>query len=378
VSHFKIQTTDRTARAGVIHTPHGDIQTPFFMNVGTAATVKGGISAQDLRDVGCKVMLSNTYHLHIRPGDELIARLGGLRKFCGWHGPMLTDSGGFQVFSLAKTRKIREEGVYFSSHRDGAKIFMGPEESMQIQANLGATIAMAFDECVAAGASREYMVQSCAMTTRWLERCIAKLERLRQLPATIFPQQMLFGINQGGTFLDLRVEHMKRIADFDLPGYAVGGLAVGETAEQMYSVLDTVVPHMPYHKPRYLMGVGTPLNLLEAVRRGVDMFDCIMPSRNARHGSLFTWKGRMTINQEKYKDDPRPIDEDCPCPACTQFSRAYIRHLFKANELLGGRLCVLHNLHFYNHFMDTMREAIVAGEFDAFYNDYVDVLGVLL
>ena len=367
---FELKKKEKRARRGVLHTVHGDIQTPVFMNVGTSAAIKGGISSQDLREINCQVELSNTYHLHIRPGDELIDRMGGLHKFMNWSGPILTDSGGFQVFSLAKLRKITEEGVRFQSHMDGARIFMGPEESMQIQSHLGSTIAMAFDECVENPATYKYVKASSERTIRWLERCKKEMERLNSLETTINRNQLLFGINQGGTYEDLRVENMQAIAEFDLPGYAIGGLAVGEETETMYNIIDAVEPHMPTEKPRYLMGVGTPVNILEAVWRGVDFFDCVMPSRNARHGNLFTWHGKMNINNERYFDDAKPIDENCNCPACRLYSRAYIRHLFKAREALGMRLCVLHNLYFYNELMSKIREALDEGRYEEFYNKY--------
>lgn len=371
---FKIIKTEGRARRGVFETSHGDIHTPVFMNVGTSAAIKGGVSTMDLREIKCQVELSNTYHLHIRPGDKLIKELGGLHKFFNWDGPILTDSGGFQVFSLAKLRKITEEGVAFQSHMDGKKIFMGPEESMQIQSNLGSDIAMAFDECVENPAEYTYAKNSCERTTRWLARCITELDRLNSLPDTVNPKQMLFGINQGCTYADLRIEHMKQIAEFDLPGYAIGGLAVGEPAPVMYEMIDTVEPFMPKDKPRYLMGVGTPVNILEAVHRGIDFFDCVMPSRNARHANLFTWKGKLNLNNEKFYNDPRPIDEDCDCPVCRNYSRAYIRHLFKAREMLGMRLCVLHNLYFYNDLMERIRKEIEQGTFETFYNEYREVL----
>ena len=371
---FKILKTEGNARRGEFETAHGTIQTPVFMNVGTSAAIKGGVSTMDLREIKCQVELSNTYHLHIRPGDKLIKELGGLHKFFNWDGPILTDSGGFQVFSLAKLRKITEEGVAFQSHMDGKKIFMGPEESMQIQSNLGSDIAMAFDECVENPAEYLYSKRSCERTTRWLERCVKELARLNAQPDVVNPHQMLFGINQGCTYHDLRIEHMKQIAQFDLPGYAIGGLAVGEPAEVMYDIIETVEPFMPKDKPRYLMGVGTPVNILEAVHRGVDFFDCVMPSRNARHANLFTWKGKLNLNNEKFFNDPRPIDEDCNCPVCRSYSRAYIRHLFKAREMLGMRLCVLHNLYFYNELMEKIREALDNGTFESFYNQYREVL----
>jgi len=375
---FTLQKTDGNARVGLLETVHGAVKTPVFMNVGTSATVKGGVAMDDLMQIKCKIELSNTYHLHIRPGDEIIRDLGGLHKFCGWDGPILTDSGGFQVFSLAKLRKIKEEGVYFSSHLDGARIFMGPEESMQIQSNLASTIAMAFDECIPADVDRGYVERSCAMTVRWLERCVRELDRLNAAEGIINPNQVLFGINQGGVHRDLRIENMQRIAEFDLPGYAIGGLAVGESAEAMYDVLDTVVPEMPHEKPRYLMGVGTPNNILEAVRRGIDMFDCVMPSRNARHGSIFSWNGRMNLQNEKYKTDGRPIDENCACPVCQKYSRAYIRHLFRAHEVLGGRLCVMHNLYFYNDLMERIIDAIEAGQYEQFYNKYSPIFAKMI
>lgn len=373
---FNIINTEGKARRGVLHTVHGDIQTPVFMDVATSAAVKGGISTMDLRDVNCAVALSNTYHLHIRPGDELIGKLGGLRKFFNWDGPVLTDSGGFQVFSLAKLRKITEEGVQFASHIDGKRIFMGPEESMRIQSNLASTIAMAFDECIENPATYEYVKQSCERTLRWLYRCKTEMDRLNNLPDTINPHQILFGINQGGTYEDLRIEHMKAIRELDLMGYAIGGLAVGEETAEMYRIIEAVEPYMPTDKPRYLMGVGTPLNLLEAVYRGIDFFDCVMPSRNARHGNLFTWNGRIYILNEKFYDDDRPFDENCNCPACRHYSRAYIRHLFKAKETLGMRLAVLHNLYFYNSLMGEIRKAIENNEYESFYKKYIDILGV--
>ena len=346
------------ARRGEFVTPHGIIQMPAFMNVATAGAIKGAVSALDLKELKCQVQLCNTYHLHLRPGDETVKKLGGVRKFTGWDGPVLTDSGGFQVFSLAKLRNIREEGVTFASHVDGRKIFMGPEESMRIQSNLGSTIAMAFDECVENPATYEYAKASCERTARWLERCKREMARLNSLEDTINPQQLLFGINQGCTFEDLRVEHMKRIADLDLDGYAIGGLAVGEPTEEMYRIIEAVEPFMPEGKIRYLMGVGTPANILEAVRRGVDLFDCVMPSRNARHGHAFTSEGCRNLLNAKYELDPRPIEEGCQCPACRSYSRAYIRHLLKAKEMLGMRLCTLHNLYFYNTMMKEIRDAI--------------------
>jgi len=372
---FKVLKTDGRARRGVMETVHGTIQTPVFMNVGTCAAIKGGISTTDLKELKCQVELSNTYHLHIRPGDKLIHDLGGIHKFFNWDKPVLTDSGGFQVFSLAKLRKIKEEGVYFASHIDGKRIFMGPEESMQIQSNLASTIAMAFDECIENPAPYEYTKQSCDRTVRWLVRCKNEMKRLNSLPTTINKNQLLFGINQGSTYEDLRVEHMKQIAELDLDGYAIGGLAVGEATEDMYRIIDVVEPHMPKDKPRYLMGVGTPCNILEAVHRGVDFFDCVMPSRNARHGNLFTWHGKMNIMNEKYISDSRPIDENCGCPACRDYSRAYIRHLLKAKEALGMRLCVLHNLYFYNDLMEKIRAAMDGDYFESFYQKYRNILG---
>ncbi len=371
---FKILKQEGKARRGVFHTVHGDIQTPVFMNVGTCAAIKGGISTMDLLDVRCQVELSNTYHLHLRPGDELIHKMGGIHKFFNWDRPVLTDSGGFQVFSLAQLRKITEEGVKFASHIDGKRIFMGPEESMRIQSNLASTIAMAFDECIENPAEYNYTKRSCERTTRWLYRCRAELDRLNQLESTINKEQLLFGINQGSTYADLRVEHMKAIAELELPGYAIGGLAVGESAEEMYETIEIVEPHMPKDKPRYLMGVGTPANILEAVHRGVDFFDCVMPSRNARHGNIFTWHGKMNLLNEKYISDPRPIDENCGCPACRHYSRSYIRHLFKAKETLGMRLAVLHNLYFYNELMEQIRLALDEDRFESFYSGYRELL----
>ena len=371
---FTLLKTEGAARRGRFVTPHGVIETPVFMNVATCGAIKGGLSAYDLREVGCQVMLSNTYHLHIRPGDRLIHDLGGLQKFTGWDGPLLTDSGGFQVFSLASLRKIREEGVYFASHVDGRRIFMGPEESMQIQSNLASTIAMAFDECIENPAEYKYVKASCDRTARWLERCRREMDRLNSLEDTLNPEQMLFGINQGSTYEDLRIEHMKRIREIDCAGYAIGGLAVGESAEEMYRIIEAVEPYMPKDKPRYLMGVGTPQNILEAVHRGVDFFDCVMPSRNARHGNLFTWHGKMNVMNEKYADDSRPIDEGCGCEACKHHSRAYIRHLIKAKESLGMRLAVTHNLYFYNDLTRKIREALDGGYFESFYQKYHDLL----
>ncbi len=372
---FKLLKKENRARRGEFKTVHGTVQTPAFMNVATSAAIKGGISAPDLKDLHCQVMLCNTYHLHVRPGDQLIRRLGGLHRLARWDGPILTDSGGFQVFSLASLRKIEEEGVYFSSHVDGKKIFMGPEESMQIQSNLGSTIAMAFDECVENPAEYSYAKASCERTTRWLKRCRTELNRLNSLPDTINKNQLLFGINQGCTFQDLRAEHMKAIAELDLDGYAIGGLAVGEPAEVMYEIIDTVEQFMPQEKPRYLMGVGTPVNILEGVERGVDLFDCVMPSRNARHGHLFTSRGIINIQNQKYEDDLKPIDEECGCPVCSNFSKAYIRHLIKAKEMLGQRLCVMHNLYFYNTLMEKIRDALDNGRFSAFKAEQVELLG---
>ncbi len=360
---YELLKRDGAARRGRLHTVHGVIETPVFMNVGTAAAIKGAVSTEDLERIGTQVELSNTYHLHVRPGDQIIRKLGGLHKFMSWEKPILTDSGGFQVFSLAGLRRIKEEGVYFNSHIDGKKIFMGPEESMQIQSNLASTIAMAFDECPSSVADREYMERSVARTTRWLERCKREMDRLNSLNDTINRHQMLFGINQGGVYEDIRISHAKEIADMDLDGYAVGGLAVGESHEEMYRILDAVVPHLPQEKPIYLMGVGTPANILEAVDRGVDFFDCVYPSRNGRHGHVYTKQGKRNLFNAKYELDERPIEEGCQCPACRRYSRAYIRHLLKAKEMLGMRLCVLHNLYFYNHLMEEIRQAIEEGRF---------------
>ena len=371
---YELLKQEGSAKRAVFHTVHGDIQTPVFMNVGTVAAIKGAVSTMDLKEIKCQVELSNTYHLHVRPGDKLIKEMGGLHKFMVWDRPILTDSGGFQVFSLAGLRKIKEEGVYFHSHVDGAKIFMGPEESMQIQANLGSTIAMAFDECVENPAQHDYSKASCERTTRWLKRCKDEMARLKHEGISVNPDQLLFGINQGCTFADLRVEHMKQIADLDLDGYAIGGLAVGEPAEVMYEMISEVEPYMPKDKIRYLMGVGTPGNMIEAVSRGVDLFDCVMPSRNARHGHLNTWGGIINIKNAKYERDERPIDPTCGCPACRNYSRAYIRHLFKAEEILGMRLAVMHNLWFYNHLMERIRDELDAGTFTAFHDKYVKLL----
>lgn len=372
---LKVMKKEGNARRGVLETVHGTVQTPAFMNVGTCGAIKGGISSYDLMDLKCQVELCNTYHLHLRPGDKLIKELGGLHRFMGWERPILTDSGGFQVFSLAGLRKIKEEGVYFSSHIDGKRIFMGPEESMQIQSNLGSTIAMAFDECVENPSTWEYSAQSCNRTVRWLYRCKEEMARLNALSDTINPHQMLFGINQGCVYEDLRIKHMQEIAKLDLDGYAIGGLAVGEPAEDMYRIIEATEPFMPQDKPRYLMGVGTPVNILEAVHRGVDLFDCVMPSRNARHGHLFTWSGVRNIMNAKYERDVSPVDEDCDCPTCRKFSRAYLRHLFKANEMLAMRLAVMHNLYFYNTLMEKIRDALDSGTFEEFYKENVNILG---
>ena len=372
---YKLIKQEGSARRGEFTTPHGTVQMPAFMNVATCGAIKGGLSALDFKTIDTQVMLSNTYHLHLRPGDETVKKLGGLHKMTNWDGVILTDSGGFQVFSLAKLRNIKEEGVYFNSHIDGRRIFMGPEESMQIQSNLGSTIAMAFDECVANPSEYSYTKDSTHRTTRWLERCIKKMDELNNLDDTINKEQMLFGINQGGVYKDLRVEHMKVIREFDLPGYAIGGLAVGETAETMYEIIDAVEPFAPKDKPRYLMGVGTPVNIIEGVYRGIDLFDCVMPSRNARHGHLFTWEGIININNAKYELDDSPIDKTCTCPTCQNFSRAYIRHLMKANEMLGMRLAVMHNLHFYNHLMERIREELDNGTYTQFYLKYREILG---
>ena len=371
---FKVLHTNGKARRGEFRTVHGTVQTPVFQNVGTLAAIKGAVSTMDLKEIGCQIELSNTYHLHLRPGDKIVHQMGGLHKFMNWDRPILTDSGGFQVFSLAGLRKITEEGVSFSSHIDGRHIFMGPEESMQIQSNLASTIAMAFDECIENPSPREYVKNSIDRTYRWLERCKTEMDRLNKLDTTINKQQMLFGINQGGVFEDLRVEHMKRIAKLDLPGYAIGGLAVGESHEEMYHILDVVLPHAPEDRPRYLMGVGTPSNIIEAVARGVDFFDCVIASRNARHAFIFTKHGTMNLLNQKYETDLRPIDETCGCPACKNYSRAYIRHLFKAKEMLGMRLCVLHNLYFYNHLMEDIRLAIEEDRFDRYRAENVEKL----
>ncbi len=372
---YKLLKTEGAARRGVFETVHGTVQTPAFMNVATAGAIKGAVSAYDLKDLKCQVQLCNTYHLHLRPGDETVEKLGGIRKFTGWDGPVLTDSGGFQVFSLAKLRSIKEEGVTFASHIDGRRIFMGPEESIRIQSRLGSTIAMAFDECVENPAEYGYAQNSCARTARWLERCKAEMERLNSQEGTLNPRQMLFGINQGCTFEDLRIEHMKRIAALGCDGYAIGGLAVGETAEEMYSIIEAVEPYMPKDKIRYLMGVGTPVNILEAVRRGVDLFDCVMPTRNARHGHAFTMEGCRNLLNAKYTLDEAPLDESCGCPVCQKFSRAYIHHLFKAGEMLAMRLTVMHNLYFYNSLLEKIRGALDKGEFESFYRQYKEALG---
>ena len=363
------------ARLGEFETVHGTVQTPVFMNVGTAGAIKGAVSADDLKTLGCQVLLCNTYHLHVRPGDKLVAEAGGLHKFVHWDRPILTDSGGFQVFSLAQFRKIKEEGVTFNCHLDGHRIFMGPEESMQIQANLGSTIAMAFDECVENPAEYGYAKKSCERTYRWLVRCRTELDRLKETGVAVNPKQMLWGINQGCTFEDLRQTHMKNIATLDLDGYAIGGLAVGESAEEMYRIIEAVEPFMPKNKPRYLMGVGTPVNILEAVYRGVDFFDCVMPSRNARHGHLFTSKGIINIKNEKYAHDFSPIDENCECPVCKTYSKAYVRHLIKADEMLGMRLAVMHNLFFYNDLTAKIRQALAEGRYEEFYREQREVLG---
>ena len=371
---FRIIKTEGLARRGEFTCPHGTVQTPVFMNVGTQAAIKGALSAADLEKLGTQIELSNTYHLHLRPGDEIIKQLGGLHRFMTWNGPILTDSGGFQVFSLAGLRKISEEGVTFASHIDGRRIFMGPEESMRIQSNLGSDIAMAFDECVENPAPYDYAKQSCERTYRWLIRSKAELERLNALPGAVNPGQVLFGINQGATFADLRVEHMKRIAELELPGYAIGGLAVGEPTETMYEILEAVEPFAPKDKPRYLMGVGTPSNLIEGVARGIDFFDCVMPARNARHAKLFTWQGAINLKNAKYETDEQPIDPECDCPVCRRYSRAYLHHLFKAEEMLAMRLSVMHNLYFYNTLTARIRSAIKNGTFDAFRRQYSEQL----
>ena len=371
---FKVLKKEGSARRGVFTCAHGVVQTPVFMNVGTQGAIKGAVSAHDLKEIGCQVELSNTYHLHLRPGDGVVRQMGGLHKFMGWDGPMLTDSGGFQVFSLSGLRKIAEEGVTFASHIDGRRIFMGPEESMRIQSNLGSDIAMAFDECVENPSPYEYVKASCERTARWLERCVAEHDKLNGLSDTVNPQQQLFGINQGGTYADLRVWHMEEIAKVNCDGYAIGGLAVGEPTQVMYDIIDAVEPHMPREKPRYLMGVGTPSNIIEGVARGIDFFDCVMPARNARHGKLYTWQGTINIKNEKYKLDGRPIDPTCSCPACRSFSRAYLRHLLTAGEMLAMRLAVLHNLYFYNELMARIRESLDSGTFEDFRARYSGLL----
>lgn len=371
---YKLKKQEGNARRGELETPHGTVQTPVFMNVGTAAAIKGALSAADLKTIGCQVELSNTYHLHLRPGDELVRDMGGLHKFMTWDGPILTDSGGFQIFSLASLRKISEEGVKFNSHIDGRHIFMGPEESMRIQANLGSDIAMAFDECIKIPSPREYVEKSCDRTYRWLVRCKAALSEYNSREDAVNPGQMLFGINQGATFADVRIEHMKKIAELDLPGYAIGGLAVGETHQEMYDTIQAVEEYMPKDKPRYLMGVGTPGNIIEGVARGVDFFDCVMPARNGRHGHLFTWNGIINIKNEKYLRDEQPIDSECDCPVCKRYSRAYVRHLFKANEMLAMRFAVMHNLYFYNKLMEKIRMSMDNDNFEQFRSKYTKML----
>ena len=374
MAEYKLLTCDGSAKRAEYHTVHGTIQTPVFMNVGTAAAIKGALSTEDLERIGCQVELSNTYHLHVRPGDEIVKKLGGIHKFMNWNRPVLTDSGGFQVFSLAGLRKIKEEGVTFNSHIDGRKIFMGPEESMQIQSNLGSTIAMAFDECAPALADKKYVINSVDRTTRWLERCKKKMDELNSLEDTVNKEQLLFGINQGAIYSDIRKEHAKKIANMNLDGYAIGGLAVGETHEQMYEIIETVVPYLPKDKPTYLMGVGTPANILEAVERGIDFFDCVYPSRNGRHGHVYTNFGKLNLFNQQYELDDRPIQEGCQCPTCKRYSRAYIRHLLKAKEMLGMRLCVLHNLFFYNTMMSEIRDAIERHEFAEYKRNKLDGL----
>ena len=371
---YRVLTVEGRAKRGTLTTVHGTVETPAFMNVGTVAAIKGAVSTVDLKDLGCQIELSNTYHLHVRPGDEVIKKLGGLHKFMVWDRPILTDSGGFQVFSLASLRKIKEEGVYFNSHIDGRKIFMGPEQSMQIQSNLGSTIAMAFDECPSSLAEKEYVRASVDRTTRWLIRCRDELERLNSLPDTVNPKQLLFGINQGAIYPDIRIEHAKTISELDLPGYAIGGLAVGEPNEVMYDILDQTVPHLPQDKPTYLMGVGTPRDILESVSRGVDVFDCVYPSRNGRHGHLYTHHGTVRLLNARYELDVRPIEEGCDCPCCRTYSRAYVRHLLKAKEMLGMRLCVMHNLYFYNSLMSKIRDALDEGRFDLFKRDMLSAM----
>ena len=371
---YKLKKQEGRARRGELETPHGVVQTPVFMNVGTQGAIKGALSAADLKKIGCQVELSNTYHLHVRPGDTLIKEMGGLHKFMTWDAPILTDSGGFQIFSLAKLRKITEEGVKFNSHVDGRHIFMGPEESMRIQSNLGSDIAMAFDECIKIPSPREYVVRSCERTYRWLQRCKAALSEYNSMDGAVNPGQMLFGINQGAVFKDIRIEHMKKIAELDLPGYAIGGLAVGETHQEMYDTIEAVEEYMPKDKPRYLMGVGTPVNIIEAVARGVDFFDCVMPARNGRHGHLFTWGGIINIKNEKYAKDSLPIDPVCDCPVCRRYSRAYIRHLFKAEEMLAMRFAVMHNLYFYNSLTGKIRENLDNGTFSEFRREFSEIL----
>ncbi|HHV32593.1 MAG TPA: tRNA guanosine(34) transglycosylase Tgt [Clostridiales bacterium] len=373
---YQLKKTIGAARRGEFSTPHGTIQTPAFMNVATAGAIKGGVSALDLKNLKCQVQLCNTYHLHLRPGDETVKKLGGLHNFTRWDGPILTDSGGFQVFSLAKLRNIKEEGVTFASHIDGHRIFMGPEESMQIQSHLGSTIAMAFDECVANPAEYDYAKQSCERTVRWLYRCKAEMDRLNSLPDTINPKQMLWGINQGSTYEDLRIANMRQIRELNLDGYAIGGLAVGESAEEMYRIIEAVEPEMPKDKPRYLMGVGTPTNILESVKRGVDIFDCVMPTRNARHGHVFTWEGCRNLFNAKYELDESPLDETCDCPVCRNFTRAYIHHLFKSGEMLAMRLCVMHNIYFYNTLLERIRQAMDTDTFSTFYEENREKLGL--
>ncbi len=374
---YELLKKEGRAKRGRFHTVHGCVETPVFMNVGTAAAIKGAVSTEDLEQIGTQVELSNTYHLHVRPGDEVVKKMGGLHRFMSWDRPILTDSGGFQVFSLAGLRSIKEEGVTFRSHIDGRKIFMGPEESMRIQSNLASTIAMAFDECAPALADRDYVTRSVERTTRWLWRCKAEMDRLNELETTINREQLLFGINQGAVFPDIRIEHAKRISELDLPGYAIGGLAVGESHEEMYHILDETVPYLPENKPTYLMGVGTPANILEAVDRGVDFFDCVYPTRNGRHAHLYTRFGKINLLNARYETDDRPIEEGCKCPACRRYSRAYIRHLLKAKEMLGMRLCVLHNLYFYNHLMEDIRKALDEGRFSEFKKEMLDSINIL-
>lgn len=371
---FKLLTTDRKARLGVFTCPHGTVQTPVFMNIGTQAAIKGGLSAKDLEIIGCQIELSNTYHLHLRPGEEIIKELGGLHKFMHWNGPILTDSGGFQIFSLASLRKITDDGVYFNSHIDGHSVFMSPEESMRIQAALGSDIAMAFDECVKIPAPHKYVEESAQRTYRWLLRCKTALDKYKDSDNSVNPGQMLFGINQGAIFKDIRIENMKKISELDLQGYAIGGLAVGETHSEMYDVISAVEEFMPYERPRYLMGVGTPSNIIECVSRGVDFFDCVMPARNGRHGHLFTWNGIINIKNERYQNDEMPLEDKCECPCCRSYSRAYIHHLFKAGEILGLRLAVIHNLYFYNKLMERIRKEIEMHHFDVFRKEYVEIL----